>query len=258
MPVVYAGHKFDSLGEARFAVALTNAEISWVYEPLRIELGEAHGPSDKPYTTPDFWLPDVGCLIDFTDERLARAEAAGSARMQEKQATSYRLAKATQRPVLSLRTYPFPHRGNWTMPERSTVFWPDGSCTPGDEVDLAKARHYGAEPLFHFLTDSSHQRKEAFLQGYMVRFGQLDRSTGQPSADLLGRCLELERSEVKAFNGLSTLAKSIALFRTRPAFICHRFSAEWAESFGVTADQVAAAFKELVTIGWIAKAEEPR
>ena len=47
------GCRFRSRLEARWAVALTNADIKWTYEPEGFDLGD-HGPY-----LPDFWLPQV-------------------------------------------------------------------------------------------------------------------------------------------------------------------------------------------------------
>jgi hypothetical protein len=55
IPTQYAGIRFRSRLEARWAVFFDTLGIPWTYEP------EAYGDGHKGYT-PDFWLPDQDCF----------------------------------------------------------------------------------------------------------------------------------------------------------------------------------------------------
>lgn len=63
----YAGHRFRSRLEARWAVFFDRVGIAWEYEPE----GYLVGPNRKPYL-PDFWLPEQGVWVEVkgTEELL--------------------------------------------------------------------------------------------------------------------------------------------------------------------------------------------
>lgn len=63
----YAGHRFRSRLEARWAVVFNALGVKWEYEPQGYRVGERR----RPYL-PDFYLPDLGWWIEVkgTDERL--------------------------------------------------------------------------------------------------------------------------------------------------------------------------------------------
>ena len=68
------GCRFRSRLEARWAVAFTEAEIAWQYEPEGFDLGEAG------FYLPDFWLPQVSMWAEVkagrpTDEEVGKAKA---------------------------------------------------------------------------------------------------------------------------------------------------------------------------------------
>ncbi|MEV7602929.1 hypothetical protein AB0O91_36745 [Kitasatospora sp. NPDC089797] len=55
----YAGHRFRSRLEARWAVFFDTVGITWEYEPQ----GYTVGPDKRPYL-PDFWLPDLHAFVE--------------------------------------------------------------------------------------------------------------------------------------------------------------------------------------------------
>lgn len=55
----YAGHRFRSRLEARWAVFFDSLGIKWEYEPQ----GYLVGPERTPYL-PDFWLPDLNVWVE--------------------------------------------------------------------------------------------------------------------------------------------------------------------------------------------------
>jgi hypothetical protein len=55
----YAGHRFRSRLEARWAVFFDSLGIRWEYEPQ----GYLVGPDQLPYL-PDFWLPDLKTWVE--------------------------------------------------------------------------------------------------------------------------------------------------------------------------------------------------
>ena len=70
----YAGHRFRSRCEARWAVAFDAYSIEWEYEQQGFDLGEL-----GPYL-PDFWLPQVNMWAEvkgstFSQVELAKARA---------------------------------------------------------------------------------------------------------------------------------------------------------------------------------------
>lgn len=68
------GCRFRSRLEARWAVAFTEARISWQFEPEGFDLGDAG------LYLPDFWLPHVGMWAEVkpgqpTDREILKAHA---------------------------------------------------------------------------------------------------------------------------------------------------------------------------------------
>lgn len=65
----YAGHRFRSRLEARWAVAFDRMGTSWVYEPQGYEIDVA---GTKRNYLPDFWLPEAGvwCEVKGSPEGL--------------------------------------------------------------------------------------------------------------------------------------------------------------------------------------------
>lgn len=59
----YAGHRFRSRLEARWAVFFTSLGIRWQYEPQ----GYTVGPNKTPYL-PDFLLPDLSVFVEVKGE----------------------------------------------------------------------------------------------------------------------------------------------------------------------------------------------
>lgn len=57
------GHRFRSRLEARWAVAFTEAGITWQYEPEGFDLGEVG------FYLPDFWLPKVSMWAEVKPDR---------------------------------------------------------------------------------------------------------------------------------------------------------------------------------------------
>lgn len=62
----YAGHRFRSRLEARWAVFFTALRIKWQYEVQGYLLGD----QKRPYL-PDFWLPDLGVWVEVKGEMAA-------------------------------------------------------------------------------------------------------------------------------------------------------------------------------------------
>lgn len=56
----YAGHRFRSRLEARWAVFFDTLNIRWEYEPQGYLIGPEH---DRPYL-PDFWLPEPSIWVE--------------------------------------------------------------------------------------------------------------------------------------------------------------------------------------------------
>lgn len=59
----YKGFRFRSRLEARWAVFLDAADLSWSYEAEGYDLGE-----DGRYL-PDFWIPELGCWLEIKGAR---------------------------------------------------------------------------------------------------------------------------------------------------------------------------------------------
>lgn len=78
----YAGHRFRSRLEARWAVFFDKLGVKWLYEPQGYELGNG-----QRYL-PDFWLPDLGVW----------AEVKGAATLED-MATLHRAAAADGLPL---------------------------------------------------------------------------------------------------------------------------------------------------------------
>ena len=55
----YAGYKFRSRLEARWAVFFDSLRIPWRYEPQGYLIGE-----NKRAYLPDFWLPEAGAWVE--------------------------------------------------------------------------------------------------------------------------------------------------------------------------------------------------
>lgn len=73
----YAGHRFRSRLEARWAVALDALGVRWQYEVEGYECGTRLSWSDRTIKyLPDFWLPDLGTWAEvkgaWGDERAAK------------------------------------------------------------------------------------------------------------------------------------------------------------------------------------------
>ena len=67
------GHRFRSRLEAKWAVAFTQAQIEWHYEPEGFDLGDAG------FYLPDFWLPQVSMWAEVkagkpSPEEIKKAE----------------------------------------------------------------------------------------------------------------------------------------------------------------------------------------
>src|ERR1039457_3106365 len=62
----YAGYRFRSRLEARWAVFFRHLGIRWDYEPQ----GYRVGPAKRPYL-PDFWLPDLGTWVEVKGDPAA-------------------------------------------------------------------------------------------------------------------------------------------------------------------------------------------
>jgi hypothetical protein len=60
----YAGHRFRSRLEARWAVFFDTLGIKWQYEPQ----GYTVGPAKRPYL-PDFYLPKLECVVEVKGEK---------------------------------------------------------------------------------------------------------------------------------------------------------------------------------------------
>jgi len=84
------GHRFRSRLEARWAVAFTEARITWHYEPEGFDLGGAG------FYLPDFWLPQVSMW----------AEVKGNGFSLDELHKAHNLANHTHRPVLLLAGLP--------------------------------------------------------------------------------------------------------------------------------------------------------
>lgn len=69
IPTRYAGHRFRSRLEARWAVFFDAAGIPWDYEPEGYRLGDRH------FYLPDFFLPDCGTWVEVkgAESKLDRA-----------------------------------------------------------------------------------------------------------------------------------------------------------------------------------------
>jgi hypothetical protein len=76
---IYAGHRFRSRLEARWAVFFDTMGIRWLYENQGYQLEDRLGVLDEPAPInylPDFWLPEFSLHAEvkgsLTDEELAR------------------------------------------------------------------------------------------------------------------------------------------------------------------------------------------
>lgn len=73
----YAGYRFRSRLEARWAVALDSLGVDWEYEPQTLQIGKRIDcddiPDDGYAYLPDFWLPELSLWVDvkatMTDEQ---------------------------------------------------------------------------------------------------------------------------------------------------------------------------------------------
>lgn len=85
----YAGHKFRSRVEARWAVFLDAAGVRWMYEPEGFDL-------DGVWYLPDFWLPDIRCWLEVKHTWLPCL----GPEYVETVTKAWRLANRTEAPVL--------------------------------------------------------------------------------------------------------------------------------------------------------------
>lgn len=60
----YAGHRFRSRLEARWAIVFDNLGVKWEYEPQGYRVGE----QGRPYL-PDFYLPSLGWWVEVKGEQ---------------------------------------------------------------------------------------------------------------------------------------------------------------------------------------------
>lgn len=60
----YAGHRFRSRLEARWAIVFDNLSLKWEYEPQGYRVGE----QARPYL-PDFHLPDIGWWVEVKGDQ---------------------------------------------------------------------------------------------------------------------------------------------------------------------------------------------
>lgn len=127
----YAGFRFRSRTEARWAVGFDAIGCGWNYEPEGYVL-----PSGTPYL-PDFWLPDVGMW----------AEVKGTTPTTEEIKKAWELCKASGHPVLLLVGAP-EMRAYWAVTPHG---WPvklnDGSLVQAcdfiiDSAHLDENRFY--------------------------------------------------------------------------------------------------------------------
>lgn len=140
---VYAGHRFRSRLEARWAVFFDHLDIEWLYEPQGFTV-------DGHTYLPDFWLPNVldGCHVEVRPP--------GHAPPDEQTRLSTIVAKGLPGGLLLLGE---PYRPNHTFRHTRLVRWHD------ETSKFFPHRYFGTEP-FIFAHDVRFTDSEIALHAY--------------------------------------------------------------------------------------------